>query len=96
MLDSNNNIVDINGDGVANANDIAMLNLGNGSTNLYIAQNHPDKYVIYLKNGFYNAMAEVQVVGRAMRLQFYTWKLLKEPMHPARHPRQFNPGGDSG
>ena len=53
MRDSCNNLVDINGDGIANANDFTLLTLDNSKVSFTIKQVVPNIYTVKLKNGYY-------------------------------------------
>jgi hypothetical protein len=59
VRDSGNNLVDINADGVANANDYAVLNLNNGSVALSLTQSTPGVYTIKVLSGSYIANTAV-------------------------------------
>ena len=56
VRDHANNLVDINGDGTANAtNDYALLSLRNGAVDLFINQTTADHYTVKLKSGYYSS-----------------------------------------
>jgi len=55
IVDSTDNIIDINGDETypGTAADFSMLTMGNGAVDLFMYQNAADNYTVRVKSGFY-------------------------------------------